>query len=372
MKTNRSFLISFTLFLILVLAACNLPGDSGPDPRVWIDNPLGGADPYPLELLVIQSHASSGNGIASAALQVNGIQVRIDDAADPTDPLASFAQSWDPPSSGEYTIVVLATDRYGNTGTSNRIKITIAANTLPLCTPKQLSAPVQLEPVDWADVSTRVHFSWSYSGPCFNCHPSSYGIRISEPGSSVLPDVGLGWGFITYDEHTTSRDWNLPAGQCYLWQVLAYVSDSYGPPSPVWHFCIPDPSITTTATFEGLPIYQAPPTVTHLAPTATSTPTLTPTLSPTTPPPTDIIKFIISNKICSFNSYVVLLQWNDSQYELGYRVFRDKVLIATLPANSFSYEDISPDYGQHFYYIEAFGNGGIKGSEILESSGCVY
>jgi hypothetical protein len=81
--------------------------------------------------------------------------------------------------------------------------------------------------------------TWSY--PDISCHPYSYAVDISSDTS--FTDISLGFGTLDYNE--TSRQWPLPAGQCYYWRVKAYVPDVNGPPSAAWRFCISD-SITAT------------------------------------------------------------------------------------------------------------------------------
>ena len=65
--------------VLLFVTGCSLPTGAGPGPRAWIDDPLDGAT-LPLGPVVVQSHASSEGGTASAALLVNGAQVRVDNA----------------------------------------------------------------------------------------------------------------------------------------------------------------------------------------------------------------------------------------------------------------------------------------------------
>jgi hypothetical protein len=210
MRNIRNPLLPFTLLLVWLLAGCNLPTGGGPGPRVWIDTPLTG-DELGVGLLIVQSHASSENGPVSAALLVNGVQVRVDGSTIPDEALSAFTQAWEPTAPGEYILEVVATDQSGNTGRSNLVKIKMGGTPLPRCSIKQLVAPEIFEPSDGADVSTPVHFSWAYPGTS-KCHPQSFAISIST--SADISDIG--WGFITYDEHTTSRDWRLPAGGCYL------------------------------------------------------------------------------------------------------------------------------------------------------------
>ena len=123
------------------IAVCNAPccsssrdaacrPASAPGPRAWIDDPLDGAY-LPLAPVVVQSHASWESGTASAALLVNGAQVRVDNATNASDPLASFAQPWEPAAPGDYTLEVVATDTGGNTGRSNPVLVHVSAQ--PRC-----------------------------------------------------------------------------------------------------------------------------------------------------------------------------------------------------------------------------------------------
>ncbi len=110
-----------------------------------------------------------------------------------------------------------------------------------LCTFETLAAPTLLSPTDGATLESPPLLSWSYPDP--TCHPHSFAIDISP--DAAFSDNRL--GFATLDFNETSRSWPLPAGACYYWRVRAYVPDAFGPPSPVWSFCLIAPS-TPSAT----------------------------------------------------------------------------------------------------------------------------
>lgn len=101
---------------------------------------------------------------------------------------------------------------------------------------------------------------------------------------------------------------------------------------------------------DGLPVIPAPP-----LPVAPAAPVLN-----------------VSTKVCTSGEYVVRLSWKDVEGETGYRVYRDGVLIANLAANATAYDDISPDYNPHEYYVEAFNAVGATASLKTKSPGCVY
>ncbi len=464
---NKILISLHVAALLIFVAGCTMPTGRGAGPRVWIDTPLDG-DMLALGSLVVQSHASSESGTASAALLVNGVQVRVDTPTNPSDPLTSFAQVWEPTAPGDYGLEVVATDSRGNTGRSHiRVHISTEAYIPPLCRLDQLVAPELLEPAngasvlsDGASARTNVHFSWSYPEP--SCRPSGYYISLSEPDGSA---DHLVWGFITPSASYPTGNWPLPTGACYYWQVAASPPISVvgqGPPSPVRRFCIPSltvsipvaitvtvfvpiPEITIIPTvtppnliplfiftsnancrsgpstaydvvtsffandqvtlegrndksswywalipnsnshcwisakigtpqgpIDGLVVVTAPP-----LPTATVTPlpvivATTPTSAPVAAAPPAPGKFSISTKSCTSSEYVVTLQWSNVKNEPGYHIYRDGVMIATLPANSTTYDDTSPDYNSHSYQVQSYNDAGSANSIAQKSEGCLY
>lgn len=156
---------------------------------------------------------------------------------------------WTPPGPGVYTLNVRAMDAQGNTNarTPASVQVTVSSDTSTStpapasgqCTAETLIAPLLLSPADGAAVTGEPLLTWSY--PDTSCHPYSYAVDISS--DATFTDISLGFGTLDYNE--TSRQWPLPAGQCYYWRVKAYVPDVNGPSSPAWRLCISD---STTAT----------------------------------------------------------------------------------------------------------------------------
>jgi len=122
---------------------------------------------------------------------------------------------------------------------------------------------------------------------------------------------------------------------------------------------------------DGVKVVSAPP----LPPSPTATlpplfipsPTATQIYAPAAPE-----KFTVNDKSCSYSGYIVTLSWQDVSSEQGYRVYRDGALIAALPANSTTYDDASPDFNSHSYYVEAYNSAGSANSKSANSNGCVY
>ncbi|NIM94584.1 MAG: CSLREA domain-containing protein [Anaerolineales bacterium] len=134
---------------------------------------------------------------------------------------------------------------------------------------------------------------------------------------------------------------------------------------------------TSTLTPQPRPITPTPtitpkpptPTFTHQPPPPTHTPTAT--LKPS--PPAAPIQLTITKKVCTDKEYSVTLVWMDvANNEVGYRVYRDKDLIATLKGNSTSYTDKPPGSGPYTYGVEAFNNAGASGRPTVFEEGCLY
>jgi hypothetical protein len=236
------------VLLILILSGCSLPSSGGAGPMAWIDRPLDGAS-LPFAPLILQAHAADADGVTMIEFLV--FDNLIGSLPTGGARLEEASLEWMPPGPGLYRLSARAIDSLGNTNarTMPSVQITISGGTptptaasLPVsgqCAAGSLIAPLLLSPADGAAVTGEPLLTWSY--PDTACHPSSYTVDISSDVS--FSDTSLGFGTLDYNE--TSREWPLPAGQCYYWRAHAYVPDVKGPPSAVWKFCL---AASTTAT----------------------------------------------------------------------------------------------------------------------------
>jgi hypothetical protein len=87
-------------------------------------------------------------------------------------------------------------------------------------------------------------------------------------------------------------------------------------------------------------------------------------------PPTALHNFSAITTSCT-PVYVVHLQWQDVDNEAGYKIYRNPGgLIATLPADSTSYDDSPPGLSSYRYVVNAFSDAGVAASTLEQSSGC--
>jgi hypothetical protein len=244
----------FQLVVILWLAmislvGCTLPSGDGAGPSVWIDRPLNG-ESVPLAAVIIQAHASDADGITKIEFLIS--DSLISSVSTEGARLEEASIEWMPPAPGVYTLNVRATDTQGNSNalTPASVQITVGSGTSTptpapasgQCAAETLVAPLLLSPADGAAVTGEPLLAWSY--PDASCHPYSYAVDISSDAS--FTDTSLGFGTLDYNE--TSRQWPLPAGQCYYWRARAYVPDVSGPASGAWTFCLAEAAVDVTST----------------------------------------------------------------------------------------------------------------------------
>jgi hypothetical protein len=78
-----------------------------------------------------------------------------------------------------------------------------------------------------------------------------------------------------------------------------------------------------------------------------------------------------AERVCNGKIYRITLNWIDAaDNETGYRVYRDGVLIDTLPADSTSYVDNPPFGGPYTYAVEAFNDGGSSAQATVQPAAC--
>lgn len=75
---------------------------------------------------------------------------------------------------------------------------------------------------------------------------------------------------------------------------------------------------------------------------------------------------------CSSGTVNIVLNWTDkAKDEAGYRIYRDDIPLASLPAGATTYADIVPNSGTYSYIVAAFNSGGEAQSKVkAETSNC--
>lgn len=93
------------------------------------------------------------------------------------------------------------------------------------------------------------------------------------------------------------------------------------------------------------------------------------------PPPQQVASpanFIVENKTCTPNGYIVSLNWDDIKEAQGYRVYRDNQQIASLSAKVSAYDDTPPDFYSHSYYVQAYNASSSANNKLQNSTGCLH
>ena len=353
---NRASIRSLgALAALLLVAGCTLPTGIAPGPRVWIDDPLDGAY-LPLAAVIVRSHASWETGTASAALLVNGAQVRVDIAADPSDPLAAFAQPWAPTEVGDYTLQVVATDKGGHAGRSNPVLVHIGAEFVSTVT----SGTVETLP--------------PYEPPPTNTPPPTISVTIT---LTNMTGVNPALRFTSNANCREGPSTDYPVVTSFHSGDEVPIQGRNEDASWFWLFVPNSKSLCAAAGSTGVTVGPAENAPFIPAPVLPATTVAPPPVEPPTlvPPPLALAapgKFSVSDKSCTASGYIIVLKWTDVSNEDGYRIYRDGKLIATLPANSTSYDDTSPDNNPHVYYAEAYNASSSATSPSANSKGCLY
>lgn len=336
MMNNKNILLTIACILSIVLSSCGSAG--GPGPRTWIDTPLDGST-LPLAPVVVRSHASSGSGTASAVLYVNGTQVRVDNVADPSNPLVEISQVWQPDAPGDYVLQVVATDHDGNEGRSNSVRIHVGElESIPPAIP-ETQVPASTTSTETITPINPI-FTFTTNANCRQGPSTQYEVDDSfQEGQSVQVD---------------GRNQDLPR----WWWVLrsngshCWVSDSTG---------------TASGPTGSVQVVSAPPPPVVIVPTDTYTPPPPPQTAPNAPG-----NLSVTNHVCASPTYSVTLGWYDqADNEQGYRVYRDNTLITTLGANATSYTDNPPGSGPYTYKVESFNSVG-SASATTTDGGCIF
>lgn len=122
-------IIAFAL-AALVLAACTKPAppDTTP-PAVTLDAPAGGTTVELGTLVTLAGTASDAGGVAGVSILVDGAVVNT---VVPTD--EDWTYDWLPAAVGDYTVSAKATDKAGNSTTTDAIAVSVTAAEVPATT----------------------------------------------------------------------------------------------------------------------------------------------------------------------------------------------------------------------------------------------
>jgi serine protease len=114
----------------LVLAACTKPAppDTTP-PAVTLDAPAGGTTVELGTLVTLAGTASDAGGVAGVSILVDGVTVNT---VVPTD--GDWSYDWLPAAVGDYAVSAKATDRAGNSTTTDAITVSVTAAEVPATT----------------------------------------------------------------------------------------------------------------------------------------------------------------------------------------------------------------------------------------------
>ncbi len=359
MYKNRMILMTGVIFSLL-LAGCNMPAEGGAGPNAWIDTPLNGMT-LPLEPVVVRSHSASEDGTASAALYVNGVQVRADNVLNPSERLVEISQVWQPTEPGDYVLQVVATDGSGNAASSISVRVHIGGS---VANPTAIEGGQAAEAADTPetripsglqpDTSTLTASVPVVFDPTFtftvnaNCREG--------PGTAFEVEASFFQGQSAQIDGRNQGEsrwwWVRVSGGGHCW-----VSDSTGIPSgPIGNVQAvyePPPPVVIEATEPPEAPPPPPPPAVETAPAAPG-------------------NLSVTNHVCGGSTYSVTLGWQDNaDNELGYRVYRNGSLITTLGTNNSSYTDFPPVGGPYTYKVEAFNNNGSQ-SASTSDPGCMF
>ncbi|MBN2556513.1 MAG: hypothetical protein JXA97_11285 [Anaerolineales bacterium] len=342
MRKASLFLI---LFLASSLSACNRPTTLSltglaTGPKAWIDAPLDGSE-LPLAPYEIVFHVSDSDGMRAVQLVANGDVLHTSDRGGESG-INTFRQRWNPPGPGEYELRARVQNRDGQWSPDAVAEVVVVVPALesdavetgsaaitptpaatPTFTPTPTPGPSSEDEEPTAELTRNAHCRYGPSG--------DYAIMTSALSGWIVPLEGQpearhsGWWYVLLPEYG----------------VRCWIGES---------------SLDIRGETSSLPIILAP---------TLATPT------PTTPPipaaPSNVHKASLTCGPLSLT-----LAWNDnSNNETGFRVFRNNVLIAIVPANSTSYTDNTIGLGADYTFaVEAFNDYGSSARASQFIVGC--
>jgi len=122
---NRNITILILLVAMAIMtASCELPSTPS-GPNIWLDVPVDGITVPEGQVLQIEGHASSPDGVSKIEIWINmNLEFEITNPV-VVDDLSRFSQVWLPPEPGEYTIQVLALSEDGSISDPDNARIQV-------------------------------------------------------------------------------------------------------------------------------------------------------------------------------------------------------------------------------------------------------
>lgn len=130
---------TFSIFLCLLLAACNLPGQQAASAlQAWFDMPLPDTVFYPPNPCHLIAHGASPSGIAAFEISINGVAASNESPSDSKATLATLTKSCPTLVSGKNIIEVRVQDNAGEWSDSVQTTVFLAQTDSVTATPPPL------------------------------------------------------------------------------------------------------------------------------------------------------------------------------------------------------------------------------------------
>ncbi|MBN2677205.1 MAG: hypothetical protein JXR32_03960 [Anaerolineaceae bacterium] len=202
MNKNTLFI---SLFLILILASCNLPQPKSPgeayliansEPQAWIDAPLNESH-LPLAPYEVVYHITDQEGVALGELSINDQVVASLPNPNPSKKLGTLKFLWDPAAPDRYLLSVRCQNTNGVWGPAAESVVFIGEKTTtpnPILTPTMLLTPTYTPTI--APTSTPYagfsNFSAAPSSVFYgNCTPNQVSVNVQAVDPAGITTVVL-------------------------------------------------------------------------------------------------------------------------------------------------------------------------------------
>ncbi len=246
---RKSFAVLILSWVVLALAACNLPGvgSSSEPPSVVINSPAAGTEVEVGDEVPVQSTSTDDEGVSRVELSVNGQVMRSDNTPE-GDSMGLFAlvQPWIPNATGSYSIQVVAYDEEDNASDPALITVNVAE-----ATEDEAEAEEAVEPCT-ARSNTDLNVR---TGPGTNFAIAGI-LQLGQTAPITGRDAGSTWWQIEFSSAPGSVGWiSVPyvstTGDCSNVPVTGTASGGSGGAQPTVATETASETETETATTEG-------------------------------------------------------------------------------------------------------------------------